>query len=178
MLAVRDDLRTYLPANTSSLFPIPQDQIEVTFDGRPLPAQAEVFVAIWPAGWSNQYDEGIEEILGCNITVSIKGGKVPLDRWGPEMMVKAAAGLDFVLEKVRARVHSNYVIMNAANTTINSSLGTSNGFIRPLYFRDGGSPMPKPGSWWTGRGKEPFAGLAQTQRYGDAQRDQTIESQT
>jgi len=177
-LAVRDDLRTWLPANTTDLFPVPTDQIEIGFDGRPLPAQAEISVMIHPARWSNQYDEGIEEIHGTNITVSVKGGKVPLDRWGPELMMKAAAGLDFVLEKIKAHVHSNYDIMNAANTLINSTLGTSNGFVRPLFFRDGGSPQPKGGSWWTARGKERMGGLAQTLRFDDAQRDQTVESDT
>ena len=139
---------------------------------------------IWPGRWSNDYEEGIEEIFGTNITVSIKGGKVPLDRWGPEMMMGAsadtpiAAGLDFVLEKIRSHVHSNDLIRIAANVLINSTLGTSNGFIRPLYFKDGGSPQQKGGSWWTARGKERMAGLAQTLRFDDAQRDQTIESET
>lgn len=157
---------------------MPIDQIEVGFDGRPLPAQAEVSVMIHSSRWTNQYDEGIDEYHGVNITVSFKGGKVPIDRWGPEMLEKEAAGLDFVLEKIKAYVHSNYVIMNTANVLINSTLGTSNGFVRPLFFRDGGSPMPKGGAWWTGRGKEQMGGLAQVLRFDDAERVQTIESQT
>lgn len=177
-LALRDDLRTYLPANTVNMFPLPIEQCEVTEDGRPLPAQAEIFVAIWGASWTNAYDEGIHEEYATNVTVSYKGGKTPTDRWGPEMLIKEAAGLDFLLELLRKRIHSNYVIMNAANVIINSTLGTSNGFIRPLFFRDGGSVQTKSGSWWTGRGKEQRGGLSQTQRYAGCERVQTIESQT
>ena len=178
LLAVRDDLRTYLPANTTNLFPIPIEQIEVGFDGRPLPAQAEVSVMIWPASWSNNYDEGIEEVIAVNITVSFKGGKTPTDRWGTELVTKTLAGLEFVVEKIRARVHSNYSIMNTANTTINTELGMSNGFYRPLFLRDGGMPQQKGGSWWSASGKEQLGGLSQTIRMGEAMRAQTIESQT
>lgn len=176
LLAVRNDLRTYL-ATGSTQFPaaLSSDQIEITFDGRPLPIHAEQFVAIWPSSWTNQYDEGIHEEFGVNITASIKGGKVPTDRWGPEMMTKAASGLDVLLELIRARVHSNYTIMAAANVFITASY---NGFVRPLFFRDGGRPEKKAGSWWGAKGKEQSGGLAQTLRFAGAERVQTIESQT
>lgn len=177
LLATRNYLRSNVPTSLSSLFNSTtiNQCIEVTFDGRPLPHHGEAFIAVHPGTWSNQYDEGIEEEFGVNLTVSVKGGKTPLDRWGPELMENASTGLDKVLEVVRVMVHSNYTIMTAANTIITAS---ANGFIRPLYFRDGGTPQPKGGSWWSARGKEEFGGLAQTLRFAGAMRDQTIESMT
>lgn len=177
LLATRNYLRSNIVAALPGVFESAtvNQCVEVTFDGRPLPHHGENFIAVHPGGWRNSYDEGIEELFDLNLTVSVKGGKVPLDRWGPELMENASTGLSKIVEKLRVMVHSNYTILSDANTIITAS---ANGFITPPFFRDGGQPQPKSGKWWSARGKEEWGGLAQTLRFSDIQRDQTIESMT
>ncbi len=172
LMAVRDNLKT---APTTGLG-YTDANCAVTLDGQPFEMADEFFVAVSPDSWTNQYDEGLEEEFGVSITVSVRVPRVPADRIGKILMADGDGvykSITQLVETIRAHIHSNYVIMNAANTILT---GAVNGFHRPLFLRDGGRPMKKPGSWFGSGNKDQFAGLAQTIRFGGATRTQTIES--
>jgi len=49
--------------------------------------------------------------------------------------------------------------------------------VQPLFFRDGGRPTPRGADWFSAT-KDAKAGISQTLTFGDALREQTIESMT
>lgn len=172
LIAVRDHLKDEVVG-----LGLAGTQCEVQFDGQPPPMCGELFVAVHASDWSCSENESLEEVYGVNVTVTIRVAKVPLDRMGPNALVgPAGKSLDDWLEKIRVSLHSNYDVMSRANTAITTA---ANGFVEPLRFRGAGRPEPKAPDWFSSEDSASVAvGLAQTLRFGDAKRVQTIESMT
>ena len=152
--------------------------VDVMFDGQPPPGCGEAFVAVHEGDWSNQatYDEGREDFIGVEITVTRRTAFAPQDR-AVIALCDAADALDQICDQVVAIVHGNYGIMNNANTTLGGSV---NGFVRPLFFRNAGKSAPKGPDWFSAsaEGHRVEVGVARTLSFGGAQRVQHIESQT
>lgn len=190
LLAVRDRLRD-APANGGLGFVAAE--CEVMFDGQPPPICGERFSAIWPGEWTGHYVEGADEMLGVNVTVTLRVGKVPRDRMGVNALVgPTGQNLDQLLESIRAKLHMdpgprtatdarNYPVLTMANAYITALLGPNNGFVEPLQFQNGGRPEPKGPEWFEAasdvEGATPPVGIAQTLSFGGARRLQTIESE-
>lgn len=176
--AVRDVLRGATPQGLG----LPNAQCEVMFDGQPPPVCGELFVAVHPGEWSAEDIEGFNEVLGVNITVTVRVGKVPRDEMGLNALIgPAGKSLDGYLEQIRALLHLDSwadQVLNKANTTIGAS---ANGFVEPPRFRGCGLPEPKGPDWFSaeynGHGPTPPVGLAQTITLGGARRVQRIESE-
>ncbi len=164
LLATRDHLRTKLG--------LKPEACEITFQGMPLPMSGETFFGVWEGDWNCQSTESLEETYGVSVTISVRLPAVPQDRQGPEILAKAGWGLMELAEQVRAAIHSNYELMDAANALIKSS--TTNGFVEPLRFKNGGRNERKAGDWYAARG-EKQAGMARTLTFGDAKRIQVID---
>lgn len=151
---------------------------EVGFDGQPPPFAGEWFVMVHPGEWSGRDIEGLEESIGCQVTVTVRSAKVPRDRQGTNALTgPTGQSLDARLEAIRALLHLDYGMVDLANATITAS---ANGFVEPLRFRDGGKPEPKGPEWFHAdlEGGSPPVGLAQTLAFGGAVRIQTKESET
>lgn len=177
--AVRDQLR--LPVNGGGLgYAAPQ--CEVQFNGQPPPNCGEVFVAVHPGGWRAEEVEGLAEEFGVAVTVTVRVGKAPLDRMGPNALVgPTGEALTQRLEAIRALLHMDkgaYPVLALANATIGSG---ANGFVEPLRFLDGGTPQECGPDWfstdWDGGGRLPPVGIAQTLTFGRAKRYQTVENE-
>lgn len=180
LLAVRDQLRLSPPQGVG----LATEECDVRPSGRPPPNVGERYVAISPSYWRGQDIEGLEEELGVQVTVTVRGAKVPDDRFGAYLLVgPTGQSLDELLEKIRAVMHLDRgadAILNRANTTIGVS---ANGFVEPLRFREAGRPEEMRQDWFEGRegGRVPrdtIVALVQTLTFGGARRVQTVESAT
>jgi hypothetical protein len=175
LLATRDQLRA------SPGLKVPEDQIQVTYKGRPYPMAGPKFIGVWAGYWRDNGSNGLtlDELYGINVTVSVRMADVPSDRLGVEA-AKANDGLIALCEQIRALIHMDPedTVVGGVMWRANAILGieTANGFIQPLQFLDGGSADEKSGAWWGAKG-QPMAGLAQTVSFGSAERVQNIESQ-
>ena len=170
-LAARDRIRSYLSLG--------EDSCEVGFDGQPKPMAGQLYVAVHPASWTgtdNDYE--LEEIIAVNVTVTMRLGSSPKDRWGVAVWTKQDDGLDAVCRKVIVALHMNYAdVMNVANTTYITT--ARDGFYHPLKFRDGGLPRYVDHHWFSAAEPESQyqvaeAGVAQTLTFGALARFQTI----
>lgn len=179
LTAVRNVLRSQPPNGLG----LTKAQCEVMFDGQPPPSCGELFVAVHPAEWNVEDVEGLNEVFGVEITVTVRVGKVPRDEMGLNALIgPAGKSLDGYLEEIRALLHLDSVadqVLNQANAIIGSA---ANGFVEPLRFRGGSRPEPKGPDWFgaesSGAGMTPPVGLAQTLSFGGARRVQRIESET
>jgi len=175
LLAVRDHLRQELSLATG--------QCEVQFDGQPPPVCSELFVAVHPGDWANEPVEGLLEVYGVEVTVTIRVARVPQHALGPNALVgPSGESLDNWLEKIRAVLHLDkgvYPVLTKANALIGSG---ENGFIEPLRFQSGGRPQPRGPDWFSAdtdlSSRLPPVGLSQTLIFGGARRVQVIEEQS
>lgn len=193
LLAVRDRLRQ---SPTDGGLGLPAAFCEVMFDGQPPPSMAgEYWVSVHEGPCSVEDVEGLSEIIGVNVTVTVRTGKVPQDRMGINALVgPTGQSLDELLEKIKAALHkdpgprsatddSEYPVLALANAYIDRFLGASNAFVEPLVLQDLGRSEPKGPDWFScdydgSDGRLPPVGLARTLTFGGAKRVQVIEEQT
>ena len=135
-------------------------------------------MAIHEGEWTNKanYNEGREDWIGVKITVTRRTAFVPQDR-AVVALADAANALDKICDLIADIVHGNESIRANANATLGA---TVNGFVRPLFFRDGGNSSPKGPDWFNAAegGRRVEVGVARTLTFGGAQREQHIEEQT
>jgi len=187
LLAVRDRLRQTI-ANGGLAY-LPQ-QCEIMPTGMPPPACGEFFVAIHEGEWSFADIEGLDEMMGVEVTVTMRAAKVPKDKLGTNLLVgPTGQSLYDQLEKIRAKLHmdpgprsstdaSHYPVLALANTTIGTG---ENGFVEPLRFRGpAGKTQEVYADWFTAEAMpgSPPLGLVRTLVFGGARRIQTIEEQS
>lgn len=146
--------------------------------GRPPAIAGETFVAIWGRKTTRHHNRGLDERYEVRITVSMRGGKVPWDRWGGDVWLKAATGLEATVRPIVAQIHgagtNGIALLNAANVLITGSVDKFLSGV-PLLFREEIGPTPQGSRWW-GKASEDWAGISSTLVFGEAQRLQTIEN--
>lgn len=187
LLAVRDRLRQ--PIADGGLAYLAQ-QCEVMPDGMPPPNAGEFFVAIHEGEWTYTDIEGLDEIMGVEVTVTMRAAKVPKDRLGTNLLVgPTGKSLYDQLEKIRAKLHmdpgprsasdpSHYPVLALANATIGAG---ENGFMEPLRFRGPAGKTREVYADWFGAENTPDSsplGLVRTLIFGGARRVQRIEEQS
>lgn len=177
MQAVRDLLRLPVGAGgTGDGLDLADTECEVMFDGQPPPACGERFVAIHAGSWTNRggYSLGREDVVGVEVTVTRRVAFTPRDR--PFVALRTASNaLDRLVDQIIAKLHMNYAVTNATNLSLG---GAVNGYIVPLVFLGCGRPEPKGPDWFSSDAESTTAvGVTRTISFGEAQRDQTIESQ-
>jgi hypothetical protein len=176
LLATRDRLRDGLSYR--------EGECEVGWDGMPQPRSGQVYVAVHPGSVGNTQDQCLDESYSVDITLSLKMGTYPVDKWGNPGIVLADTGLYARAEAIRALIHMDYVSMNNANAGSDYSIGIlENGFIEPLKFAGMGSPTERdPGWWWSESQTQTQtmapSGLSITLSFNGARRVQVIEEQS
>lgn len=113
-LAVRDFIRADAPEGMGYR----DDQCECMSDGRPPPKCGDVFISIHDGPVKSISRTCLDEYYSLVVTVTQRAPKMPFDRFGTDLLKKAAVGLNDRVRALRARLHGNYVILNAANTLL------------------------------------------------------------
>lgn len=170
-LATRDTLQ--------QAFNLTADSCEVGFDGQPKPTAGQRYLAVFPGSWGGVSDDNdLSEDYGVNVTVSMRLGTAPKDRWGIEVWAKAQVGLEAVCRQIAVKVHKNYDLMNLANQYIQQLFTAQTYWLlfHPLELVDGGSPRLV-GPDWFGETLDANVqvqnyGVMQAMRFGKASRAQ------
>ena len=174
MLAVRDQLLNVLSLTA--------DSCETMFDGQPKPSCGELFVSVHPGSWtpspSGDYD--LDERFSVCVTVTMRLGAVPQDRWGPNLLDLINTGLEAVLRQIIGAIHKQESVRNAANTVYGLTPPLA-GFCEDIELVDGGRPDPKGPDWFSAEADPAdmatvfaHSGVAQTLTFGKARRVQQI----
>ena len=155
------------------------EECDVTEGGQPPASAGERFVAVSEGEWQSNSYESLDEYYGVTVTVSVRTERVPWDRRGQLMTtLDDKAGIMRLGEAVRAAVHSNYDLMNAANTLLGPDV---NGFIEPLRLGGPGRLRPVQASWFQADaptdGGTDACGLVLMIPFRQARRIQGIENQ-
>jgi hypothetical protein len=174
LIAVRDRIRDRLNYGPT--------ECDVRPDGRPIAAASETYVAVHEGEWRGVDCEGLDELFGIDVTVSVRSGVTPDDRLGESLMVgPAGMSLDEKLRGIVALLHRDppdYPVLNAANVLIGAG---GNGLVVPLRFSHADRTKIADPKWFWGPPAEEDdcpAGLYRTLHFVEAERVQTIESQT
>lgn len=166
LTAVRDRIRSVL---SYAAF-----ECDVQPDGAPDPASGQVYVSVHAGSVRNDDMESLDEYFEVLVTITLKIGYLPVDAYGPQVILKTTTGLYARAEAVRRVVHMDYTAMTAANTTLGGSV---NGFIEPLSYRGMRRPEVKGPAWFSAEDEDnPPAGLSLELRFDGARRKQTLES--
>jgi hypothetical protein len=156
------------------------------FDGQPPPRCGKVFAAVWSDGRrGSNSGESLHESFSVNVTLTVRCEQ-PFDRW-----LTHRDDLETRLNKIRAYVHGDrwdFRISNAANALCgyrNAGDHTTDqpaGFLGSLMFL-GYDPIREVGADWfhadptDARAAEKNMGFAQTARFGNAERVETMDNQ-
>jgi hypothetical protein len=140
---------------------------------------ADLFVGVHAGSWTTRPIEGLDEVYSVNVTVTVRLTTSPVEDWGEVLSGDAGKSLDAELEKIRAAIHLDRD-RDEIRVLANQYIGpNANGFVQALVFQDGGAPTQRGGNWfYSGAGKEQWAGISQTLRFGEAVREQKVEEQT
>lgn len=165
---------THLRATLS----LPAEQCDAAPGGRPPAMAGERFVAVSEGEWQSNSYESLDEYYGVEVTISARTEVFPWDRRG-ELLTSLAAksGVPRLGEWVRAAVHSNYDLMNAANSLIGSN---ANGFMEPLRLSGPGRLRPVQPDWFQAETKSASpegVGIVLVVPFQRARRIQGIENQ-
>lgn len=173
--AVRDQLQ--------QTFTLDADSCEVGFDGSPKPSCGELYIAVHPANWtgiSGDYDLGEEFEVG--VTITLRMGVAPKDRWGIAVFLTApdgGPGLDALCRQAITAIHQSQTVRLAADTYLTNAGAMGGGSIlTPFRFKNGGKPSVKGPEWFDAAPAGKAAaecGVAQTITFGRCQRVQDIQ---
>lgn len=176
-LAIRDRLRTQLGLTTG--------ECDLTRGPEPHPSAGHTFIAIHQGSWSTRQpsDNYLDEVIGVHVTISLKAGRYPGDRWGTTLAGNSSDAdlppFELIARRIIAQIHLNHTLRGEANDNIAND---SAGFIEPLRFlRAAGPPRNQMPEWWSAtpparRGQRPTAvtpaGMSQTLIFDGARRIQ------
>jgi len=152
--------------------------IDILPSGKPAPIAGQRFVSVWGRKRSTKEHRALDERYEVKITVSLRGGNVPWDRWGDGIWLKALRGMESSVREIVAVIHGSgddgISLLAAANDLIGP---TSNKFLTgvPLIFSGEQGPDPRGASWW-GKPDENWAGIVSTLTWGEAQRIQLVDN--
>lgn len=127
LLATRDHLRTQLSLNES--------QCDIQPDGRPPANMGERYVALWEDGSAGAGTTGggastLSETCGLLVTVTRRTGRYGRDR-RRNIFLEEITGLEPLCRSIKAAIHANWGIVNAANARISDAY---NKFQLPLFW--------------------------------------------
>ncbi len=173
-MAVRDKLQRVVKINGNA---IDADTCECGFDGKPKPSAGELYLAVHPLGWQGiSGDDDLHEEAQIGVTITLRMGFAPSDRFGVAAWLQANTGLDAVARVVITALHKDQLVRIAANTIIGT---TSAGYVTPLWFMSGANPQFREAAWFSAT-VDPDAkdtapcGVSQELRFGRAQRCQAV----
>lgn len=169
LLATRNAIRTE--------FGLDEFHCDVTPDGKAAPISGQWYYAVHPGEMTNSAKNCLDERVGLRVTITIRTGVAPVDRVG-QNAVTPSTGILARAKRLRALLHMNYAVMEAANALISGEGVTVSGFSEPMRFLSATYLGPKGPSWFFADGQDEYTGLAVELRFGDARRVQYIESQT
>lgn len=144
-------------------------------DGQPPPSMGQLYYAVSEGEWTCDTTEYLGESYGIEVTITVRAGVAPADRYG--VMLKRT--LRDLAAKVRAAIHGNDLLRLAANKHIENDSVTVNGFVEPLRFKSAARIQVRGQDWFWAEGYEgssPPSGLSITLTFGQAIRDQGIDS--
>jgi len=151
-------------------------EIDVAHGGRPPAIAGLFFVAIHSGPWQSINDQGylLDEDIGLQVTVSVKSGSLPTDRWGKPGYSDHGVGLDVLATRVIGVVHLQYGLLNNANDQIE---GDVNKYVEPLRFRRADAPVERAAEWWSGSKTthHGYVGMSRTLLFTGARVIQEIE---
>jgi hypothetical protein len=175
-MAVRDTIQRGVLLNGNA---IDADTCEVGFDGSPKPSAGQLYIAVHLGSWSMapMGDWDFHEQVEIQVTVTLRLGDVPLDRYGIAAWVKATSGLDAICRQIIVLLHHNQAVRAAANVYIGSG---SAGFVTTTQLVSAQPPKMQRAQWFLGN--EPpaddvqaaMSGVSQTLTF-KAQRCQGID---
>lgn len=170
--AVRDTLQT--------TFNLTADSCEVGFDGMPKPACGEKYIAVHPLGWTCQPgDHDLHEEFTIGVTITLRMGFAPKDRWGIAVWLAETDGMEVMLRKAIKAIHHNQTVRELATTYMSYS-----GFyaLTPLQFiRVDAKPTVQGPNWFSAPmpetdGQVAECGVSQMITFGKCQQVQNIQS--
>lgn len=169
-MAVRDKLQT--------VFGLDADSCEVGFDGQPKPACGELYVAVHPLSWSGiSGDWDLGEEYGVGVTLTMRMGVAPKDRWGIAVWLLEEGGMEQRIRQTRAAIHHNQEVRIAANAFLGEGGG---GFmLTPLQILRVDPPKVQGPSWFSADPPQSDkhvaeCGVSQMLTFGKCQRVQSI----
>jgi len=153
-------------------------ECEVGWDGKPPPISGDVFLSVHPGVVSETNVEGRATSYQYSVTLSMKLGAFPVDRWGPEAVAKVTTGFYQRADAIAALLHRNLNVFAQANEIIGED---ANGFTECQRFLGYGLLQQQGPDWWWAEdqpaGQAPV-GLSLEIRFGEIFRYQTYESQS
>lgn len=169
MVAVREAI--------SSLFKADADSCEVGFDGKPKPMCGARYFAVHPMGWngiSGDWDLGEEYSIG--VTVTLRTGFAPKDRWGIALWLAQDGGMETTIRQIVAEIHHSQSVRLAMNEELDGA-GSGN-FLTPLQLLRIENPVVRNHTWFDAEvpedGRVAESGVSQTIVFGKCQRVQNI----
>lgn len=167
---VRDTIRT--------TYTLDETGCQVTPDGKPDPVCGEWFYAVHPGGTSNAARNYLDERADFYVTLTRRAGFSPEDRIGEEVLLDNA-GILARADQLKALLHMEYPVMDAANALIPGFGVTVNGFVEPPGFLRLDYLGPKGPDWFWAEGYDPApSGIAVQLAFGGARRIQDTRSDT
>lgn len=169
--AVRDTLQTAFSLTASSC--------EVSFDGQPKPSAGELYLAVHPGAWTKaEGDYDLDEEYTIGVTVTIRMGFAPKDRWGIEVWAASTDGLDKRVRQVIVAVHHNQAIRQLASTRLFQG---EKYFVTPLQLLRVDPPKLQNWSWFSAspperEGQIAESGVSQTVWFGKCRRCQSVDN--
>lgn len=150
---------------------------------QPPPWCGERFLSIYPRDWrpgDPDLNRGIDEYFDVAIAVTYRISYSPYDEHGEEPMLEGLESLEAVLRKLLP-IHQNIDIMQAANTLLpDADLTTVYPFIEPLRWQGcDAAPTYVSQQWFHADqedGDDPYAGMVQEIRFGEARRKQPVST--
>lgn len=149
--AVRDVIQGAVLLNGQ---PIDANTCEVTFDGAPKPGAGQMFIGVHLGAWNPMpFDYSLDESFQISVTITLRLGVAPQDRFGVAVWAAAVGGLDAVCRQIATLIHQNQTCRAYANDGKSYSINTTTtaGFYTTTQFVPPASPPKfRDYKWFTG----------------------------
>lgn len=159
-------------------FNLNADSCEVGFDGQPKPSAGEKYFAVHPLGWTGlPQDWDLGEEYQMAVTVTLRLGFAPRDRWGIAVWLAEDEGMETLIRQVITVIHHNQTLRLLA-VNLQKAPGGGN-ILTPLQFIRVDAPVMRDYDWFTAvapenRNQTDQCGVSQTIVFGKCQRVQSI----
>ena len=162
------DLGTYLDEDLGS------QHVDIMPDERPKPIMGNWFASIYGTSWrpgNIDPNNGIEEVYGLGVTVTMRQSSIPRDRSGLNLYVEASLSLDNLCRKIMTVIHQNTTIGSTAG---NSMTGTDRIVEYLRWIGTDPKPRLEDGTWFGSEQPDLEVGYVQEIRFDRATRYQSL----